>query len=380
MCNTTRRHIIKWFCLSVLLWISVSCSKNADVPDTDVSSEKMTLNVGLKLPTRATGNEYEAGETYENYIDIAAENYRIYFFDTDNKLIARFEPSGFIVSEGSDFRQYGLLGKVPAILADYKNFKIVVFANWPSGYDDTNLIPGTTTINDICTAEWAQYDCLKDDGLDPDAGKLMPFYGVHEYAGVTFTAGQATILEEPITLLRAMAKVEVILETDGELNLSFSELRINRYNAKGYCAPKDVFHQSGYDHNGSWTADYVHTLHLVNGMNDEEEKDFAFRFVRQWNEGEKIHTKWETYLPEYQNIDMGDAYSCIKAKFDDIQAESYTIFFAQYDGGQTDNSNDIRLNIERNNIYRFTVTVRNNRLVVNVQQWKYAYDNEYTFD
>lgn len=380
MCNTTRRHIIKWFCLSVLLWISVSCSKNTDVPDTDVSSEKMTLNVGLKLPTRATGNEYEAGETYENYIDIAAENYRIYFFDTDNKLIARFEPSGFIMSEGSDFRQYGLLGKVPAKLADYKNFKIVVFANWPSGYDDTNLIPGTTTINDICTAEWAQYDCLKDDGLDPDAGRLMPFYGVHEYTGVTFTAGQATILEEPITLLRAMAKVEVILETDGELNLSFSELRINRYNAKGYCAPKDVFHQSGYDHNGSWTADYVHTLHLVNGMNDEEEKDFAFRFVRQWNEGEKIHTKWETYLPEYQNIDMGDAYSCIKAKFDDIQAESYTIFFAQYDGGQTDNSNDTRLNIERNNIYRFTVTVRNNRLVVNVQQWKYAYDNEYTFD
>ncbi len=380
MCNTTRRHIIKWFCLSVLLWISVSCSKNTDVPDTDVSSEKMTLNVGLKLPTRATGNEYEVGETYENYIDIAAENYRIYFFDTDNKLIARFEPSGFIMSEGSDFRQYGLLGKVPAKLADYKNFKIVVFANWPSGYDDTNLIPGTTTINDICTAEWAQYDCLKDDGLDPDAGRLMPFYGVHEYTGVTFTAGQATILEEPITLLRAMAKVEVILETDGELNLSFSELRINRYNAKGYCAPKDVFHQSGYDHNGSWTADYVHTLHLVNGMNDEEEKDFAFRFVRQWNEGEKIHTKWETYLPEYQNIDMGDAYSCIKAKFDDIQAESYTIFFAQYDGGQTDNSNDIRLNIERNNIYRFTVTVRNNRLVVNVQQWKYAYDNEYTFD
>ena len=34
----------------------------------------------------------------------------------------------------------------------------------------------------------------------------------------------------------------------------------------------------------------------------------------------------------------------------------------------------------RNNLYRFTVTVRDNRLTVNVQEWQYAYDNEYTFD
>lgn len=44
------------------------------------------------------------------------------------------------------------------------------------------------------------------------------------------------------------------------------------------------------------------------------------------------------------------------------------------------NDNARRFDIARNNLYRFTVTVRDNRLTVNVQEWQYAYDNEYTFD
>lgn len=55
---------------------------------------------------------------------------------------------------------------------------------------------------------------------------------------------------------------------------------------------------------------------------------------------------------------------------------------SNYDeSGKTDsNDNAKRFNIARNNLYRFTITVRDSRLMVNVQEWKYAYDNEYTFD
>lgn len=402
MCNTTR-HIIKWLCLSALLCVSVSCSKEMDAPDTpDVpSGEEMTLHIGFKVPTRAAAERYEDGETDENYIDIAGGNYRIYFFDGNDKFIASFEPSGFIATEGSDYCHYSVLGKAPDALVEHSDFfKMVVLANWPSypeslnkdGGENLPLVEKETTIEEICTADWAQYDCLTDGkknptaiALDPFAAnpnerKLMPFYGVHEYKNITFTPGQATRLKKPVTLLRAMAKVEVILETDDDLDLSFSSVAISRYNERGYCAPEKVFTQDEYDHDGDPENDYVKELHLTNeGKNDEDEKELVCRSVRMWTDKDGTrHEKWEAYIPEYKNIDVGDTYSCIKVKLDDVQTEPYTIFFANYDGGQTDNSD--RLNIERNNIYRFIVTVHDSRFKVNVQEWKYAYDNEYTFD
>lgn len=378
------------FCL---LWTLASCSReaaeNPDVP----SGGEATLNIGFKIPTRAAAEGYEDGETDENYIDIAGGNYRIYFFDTNDKFIASFDPSGFITADGNDYRQYNVLGKAPDALVKHSSFKMVVLTNWPEYPEDnanTTLTAGRTTIANICDASWAQYDCLTDGNetnpasvaLDPDAGRLMPFYGVHAYSNVTFKPGVATILSEPVTLLRAMAKVEVILQTDDDSDLSFSSLKINRYNATGYCAPKDVFHQDSYDHNGSWADDYTQNLHLVGDQNDDKEKELSFRCVQQWDENRKRYEKWTAYLPEYRNTEAGDAYSSIKAKFNIQLADDdpYTIYFAEYDGGKTDNSDANRLNIERNNIYRFTVTVRDRRLVVNVQEWKYAYDNNYTFD
>lgn len=379
---------VSLFCV---LWAFSSCSHDADTPMSSPKGEK-ALSLNIKIPTRSVEDGYEEGETYENYTDIADGNFRIYFFGTDNTFIARLNHSDFITVVGNDYRQYNVLGKVPDALVRYSSFKMVVLANWPKYPEDdanTTLEAGVTTIADICNADWAQYDCLTDGktnptsvALNPDAGRLMPFYGVHEYSNVTFKPGEATILSDPVTLLRAMAKVEVILETDDYSDLSFSSLKINRYNATGYCAPKNVFHQDSYDHNGSWQDDYIRNLHLVGDQNDSEAKELSFRLVRRWDEGGKRYEKWTAYLPEYHNAEADDTYSSIKAKFNIQLADDapHTIYFARYDGGKTDNSDSKRLNIERNNIYRFTVTVRDRRLVVNVQEWKYAYDNNYTFD
>ena len=374
-----------------------SCSRDAE--DDDVpSTGEMTLGIGFKIPARTVTDGYEEGETYENYIDVANGNYRIYFFDTENKLIARFDPEAFIlVAEDDKYTEYSVLGEVPKALAEHSEFfKMVVLANWPQ-YDDANMNTEETTIADICNADWAQYDCLTDGKTNPSAialnpfaadlseRKLMPFYGVHEYSDVTFKPGLATILKDPVTLLRAMAKVEVILETDDYFDLSFSSLKINRYNAKGYCAPKDVFKQGDYDHDGDekWEQDYVHTLHLVGNANDAAEKELACRLVRRWDENGKRYEKWTAYLPEYRNIDAGDAYSSIKAKFDIQLADDtpHTIYFANYSGGKTDNSNGNRLNIERNNIYRFHVTCTgyNFKLLLTVSDWQGLYENNFEF-
>lgn len=386
-------HLITGTWMFCLLWTLASCSREA-AEDPDVSSGgEATLNIGFKIPTRAAAEGYEEGETDEKYIDIAGGNYRIYFFDTDNKFIAGFDPSGFISADGSDYRQYNVLGKAPDALVEHSTFKMVVLANWPKYPEDSDvnvtLKAGETTIAEICNADWAQYDCLTDGNetdpasvaLDPDADRLMPFYGVHEYNDVTFKPGVATILSEPVTLLRAMAKVEVILQTDDYFDLSFSSLKINRYNAKGYCAPKDVFHQDSYDHSGSWTDDYTRNLHLVGDQNDSEEKELSFRRVGQWDEGGTRYEKWTAYLPEYQNIGAGDAYSSIKAKFNIQLADDdpHTIYFARYDGGTTDNSDAKRLNIERNNIYRFTVSKKGYQMQLYVRNWEGYYENNFEY-
>lgn len=373
----------------------VSCSRDAE-DDSVPSAGEMTLGIGFKIPARAVADGYEEGDTYENYIDMENGNYRIYFFDAENKLIAPFEPEAFILmAEDDKYVEYSVLGEVPEALAEHSDFfKMVVLANWQQ-YGDANMTTGQTTIAEICNAAWAQYDCLTDGKTPPTAialnpfaenpseRKLMPFYGVHEYSDVTFKPGVATILDEPVTLLRAMAKVEVILETDDYFDLSFSSLKINRYNAKGYCAPKDVFKQSDYDHNGSYYDDYVQKLHLVGDANDTNEKELSFRKVNRWDEDGKRYEKWTAYLPEYQNIGADKAYSSIKAMFDIQLADDtpHTIYFANYSGGKADNSDGNRLNIERNNIYRFQVTCTgyNFKLLLTVSNWQGLYENNFEF-
>lgn len=394
-------HLVIGTYMFCFLWTLASCSHEAEDTEMQPNGE-MTLGLGFKVPSRTVtygsddsdGSYYEEGETYENYIDVANGNYRIYFFDTNNNLIARFEPYGFVATEGSNYTQYNVLGKAPKSLVKYNSFKMVVLANWPHYPEDSDINvtmqEGTTTIADICNAAWAQYDCPTDGktaptsvALNPDAKRLMPFYGVYTYSDITFRPGQATILSEPVTLLRAMAKVEVILETDDYFNLSFRSLKINRYNTKGHCAPENVFTQSDYDHNGDWTEDYAATLHLADGKNDDEEKELDCRRVRRWNEGKKLYEMWTAYLPEYQNIGAGNAYSSIKAMFDIQLADDtpHTIYFANYSGGKTDNKNDSRLNIKRNNIYRFHVKCigYDFKLKLTVSNWDGLYENYFEF-
>ena len=99
------KHIITGTLMLLALW-STSCSHETEV--FGISEKETALSIDFRLPTRSpeTGEGYEVGETYENYIDIENNNYRIYFFTFDNKLIARFEPDGFVVTEKSDYRDY----------------------------------------------------------------------------------------------------------------------------------------------------------------------------------------------------------------------------------------------------------------------------------
>lgn len=371
--NSVKDIFIKLILVFAILCSTVSCV--SDLVEPVITCDEMELSVGFRMPTRtSSGDLYEEGEIYENYIDIAEEDYRIYFFDTNNKFISRFHPNGFVATEGSNYREYNVTGTAPHALITKRNFKVVVIANWPTYLNESEMIIGTTTIEDLCNSVKSQFEQFTSFSLDTELS--IPFYGMREFTNIEFEPYEATILPDPITLLRAVSKVEVVLKSEPEHNLTLSSVQICRYNNKGYCAP-NADKRSEYDHDGIWGDDYAESLHLVNGKNDVddegniEDKKLPFLKVASWDEDGNRFEKWIAYLTEYQNIGADDGYCYIETKFNN-QLESdipHKIYFAEYTDGLTDNADANRLNVERNNLYRFNVIATPLQLLVSVDEW-----------
>ncbi len=382
---TTRTYIAAAALMALLLPPCLSCSDN-DVSTASVTTDggDGTVNVGLTLRAESEGdNEYELGSTYENYIDIAGGDYRIYFFENkaeggNDVLIAEFDPESVLPVEGSDYTEYTVQGQVEEELTAYTDFKVMILANW--GEDNyPTVIAGETTIDDVCQDSNGVYDAFVSseesedaygshrDALMPSASKLIPFFGLREFTGITWKENQITILPDVITLLRAMAKVEVIVkndEDDEENYIGFDKVLVRRYNSKGYCAPTGVYVRGDYDHDYTYSEDFTSKLHLVGGANDTDDKAIAFYKVqdRVWDADNNVCTQYETwraYVPEYDNITKAgtddDDYSYITVAYGNV---TDNIYFATYTSGKTDNDDaDNRKDIWRNYLYRYYVTI-----------------------
>lgn len=367
---------------AVALFAMTSCVYDEEPVDLPEPEAVSLLNIDLQLPGMRAGTDsethegYEAGEGYENYIDVANKNYAIYFFNKDNKYIARFDPLfGSMNGVDGEATQYQVVGKVPDEIKDLTEFKIVVLANWPNY---SGLTPGVTTINDLCVGQFTQFSWRA--GSMPDGkDSLIPFYGVHYYSGVTFGRGR-TELSEPVTLLRAVAKVEVVVDID---NVSLVSAGLKGFNTKGYCAPKNITHQDQYDHNGVWAEDYVQDPYIVNGLNDNEETNNAAQYdnicpMKLKYKRDAMHKEtWVAYVPEYRNLitqgNPKDKLSKIQLKLD-IGDKIHEVFFADYKDGVI--VPDSYFNICRNNLYRFTISLKNGGLAIQVK-WDNTYDNNF---
>lgn len=353
-------HILRSAAAALLLLAALAAASCIYDDGEEEPDDRTLLGVGFSLPmslSEAGGDDrYVSGEGYENYIDLGRDGYRIYFFDAENKYIARFVP--MFVSPVSGADRYEVLGRADE-LAGLSDFKIVVLANWPSYPDDSALTPGSTTIDDLCTAETALYDALPSFELNPAAGRTIPFFGIHRYTGLTIAKGTRTTLAEPVTLLRAMAKVELVVGTDG---ISLSEVRLHGYNKQGYCAPAGVYSQSDYDHSGDWGADYVQRLHLVGGEND---KDAASAVADLFRKSGAPRETWVAYVPEYSNTGASDYKSRLRFKLNIsgiVDDKVYSLYFADYEEGaviQPDGAAaappDGYFDLWRNNCYRYEI-------------------------
>lgn len=417
--KNVRHKIFRLLTLLALGWMGAACSSEklqeppAPWSPTD-GVPTLTVSLGVEGATKSSEDEdFEPGTGYENYLDIAGNDYRIYFFDANNKYLATFEPylkpsANVPIEDGISY--YNFMGKVPSNVGT--NFKLVVLANWSTypvevAKEDATegsfqLIKGETTIEYLTTHSATQFEALtspgENDWLGP--GRLIPFYGVRAYTltddndsyGVNKYIGAdgklkgdiyVDLTDDPLPMLRAMAKVEVILDN---AFASFSSVKMTRYNSYGYCAPykekeddKWYFDYNDYFLGYDWETAFFRGVHLVNGKNDNDSKELEFKKVSSRTEGEGNtileKEKWVAYVPEYKNIGVED-FTTIEVELkkpDNITEEEWakiegdkkkkTIYFATNGSKENNEKSDVRAtktvagryNIERNNIYRFTI-------------------------
>ena len=362
----------RWFLYIGACLLAFVCFACTDEMEADGSGKERSVKLQLQLSlpmdasartTRMTSG-FEAGSKYENYINFDdVHSYRIYFFSTDDKYIARFTPSKTVMAEATEYTLYSVEGEVPEdVLQRASNntmdFKIVVLANWEK-YEEPEA---RSALGTICNADWAQFEILNSFELGED--NLIPFYGVNEYEDVPVQYGGTITLEESIPLLRAMAKVEVVLNTE---EMSFSDVTLHGYNSKGYCAPM----------NGAYPQNGHIGLHLVGNKNEDNAIENTISFFQTQSDNEK--ETWIAYVPEYDNTSNEDNAAYIELRFD-IQTETdkkdFVIHFAD---DQTDIENT-SFDITRNHLYRFNVTIApKGNLAVEVNDWENVFNNEFYF-
>lgn len=364
----------------------------------------MSIKISLGASSRADESAapgFEVGEGLENYLDISNRNFRIYFFGKDDKFIDEFKP--FIFPSSSSVTTvngvqtvyyHEFRGEVPVDLP--KKFKIVTLFNWPNypqvkdaeGSEPFALVKGKTTISDLCRHSDSQFAALTGEGswLDVDSKRLIPFFGVREYdlkkylndgditsddkikdgVYIDLSTPKDGSTATPIPILRAMAKVEVILKNPFA---SFSDVQIDKFNPKGFCAPESATSHLDYDHNYNHDQDFIQSLHLPDGKNNPSETvSLSLTKVADTdisNLDEPVYEKWIAYIPEYSNK-SDESYCSIIVTLnrpDYISVEDWsvlendgrvskTIYFSP--NGRLDK--DKALDIWRNNIYRFTIT------------------------
>lgn len=415
-----RRDILTPLSLLLLGWSASSCTTEEfkDQINSGDGVPTLGISIGVSGPTRAaTDGTFEPGSDLENHLDIKGNDYRIYFFSEENKYIATFNPD--IKAQSSETPEtvngvntyyYSFEGKVPAGVGT--NFKLVVFANWGKYPEEAankadgeyKLVKDVTTITELVTHTDAQFNHLSSPGegewLDEDQHRLIPFYGVRHYDISNFedvknnikdghligdVRVNLTTNELALPLIRAMARVEIILNNK---HASFSSVKMTKVNDKGFNSPYKKgdnweFDYTDYFHDYTWGDDFVRGVHLVEGENDKDQKELEFKKVSSRTETPE---KWVAYVPEYKNIGVGDGYTAIEVTLANPDSESEgwasptkTIYFAT-DGTAANNENDVeatktdpgRYDIERNNIYRFTIDDMNANMECQLDVQPYA--------
>ncbi len=344
-------------------------------PDTPV-------RVGFTISARAEagdghGFEQGTGAEYALYKDLL----HFYLFDNaekagDSKFIAEFEPTsvspvgtetGGGTASGADGGTTGGIdaswyveGELTADVAKKcaGGFRFVVLANVETGLavpDGGELY--LSAVNGVRT--WPKMHApsgfVSDDEL---LTARLPMYGCRRYPAAAFRPEVSTDLGE-INLLRAVAKIEVVWNSERKLNNLHAAFPTG--NESYYLAPRDPGRTIAHAASGEWL-----NACTTDRANAEKKRHFA-RIEGAVNAEGKPIELYRCYLPEYALPGTeADARSfglvlhyaksgSGEAAPDEESNAAPNIFFADYSAATRPTRSEFSL--VRNHIYRFTVSV-----------------------
>ena len=361
--------------------LTTSCSQDEVLEEVVESrSEKLqvyfTLNLGENsMNSRATWEGYDNDETNpEGEIGTDLENLVddiqvLLFTNDDNTFLGEVSITAFYPTEG-DSHLYKFYGELPTLPTGksimnankYLNCKIMVLANCSV---DPSDITGTTTINTLLEAATFNFN---------GNPSLIPMWGVLEV-----TPDDKVLMHEngfpnplpDIYLLRAMAKVEVIMK---DTEHAITSIAVENYNTTGYCVP------TGYG-TATDTRNLVRNdvFRATSNINSGASSFIANESVV--TENDKIYKCYTIYVPEYKNMEGTSAVanpSRIAIQVDGKTDKTYYIYYGTA-GKETE------WNIVRNHIYRYTITAVNTAVDVHltleymVMDWTNVANPDLTF-
>ena len=347
--------------------LAASCSQDADAPtQTDSRAEKLqvyfTLDLGEEgMSSRTTWENYDNNNTSPAQKGTDAENtvndiQVLLFSNTDNAFLGEVSITAFYPTEG-DSHLYKFYGELPTLptgtsIMDtdkFLNCKLMVLANCSV---DPSQITGTATIHNLLQAATFNFDATPDAIPMWGVLKVAPVTGSDDTkSGVKMREGGFPNPLPDIYLLRAMAKVEVIMkDSDHEI----TSIAVNRYNNTGHCIP--TYYNAVTD-----TRLLVRSeaFNATSSVNTSSVSFFANESTTSG--GYKCYT---IYVPEYDNIGTGATPSSIDIQLDNNTNKTYRVFYGA-NGKTTD------YNIVRNHIYRFNIEDVNDGFNISlaVQPW-----------
>lgn len=311
--------------------------------DGSTAQVAFTLKLDKAQPaTRTTwGDDYDsqAGEGYENRID----QLQVVLYSTDDNNAAYhlhnlWQETSATQEGGQD--TYTFVGSIDTNEADSPRagtYKIMVFANCADIADDTDLGTLAYTYTYTGTAD----------------APAIPMWGVTT-ATLDLVPGERQTLDNGIDLLRAVAKVEVLLQDNTDTQgFSLTGVTISTANTQGYCLP------AGYA-----------AVDETKKLDREEGSPSSFHPIQSSATASNLpftsngNGTYTLYLPEYDNGTNAATLSVTVAD-EDNQPETYTLEFKNYTNGQPTGE---AYNIVRNHLYRYTITkIDNGQLTVQHQ-------------
>lgn len=334
-------------CVLHILYIGIatlmlaSCTQDELLPMPDANKMQVVFTLALgdsSSRSRATSsweqNEGGTDSTIGNEIDneIGLNQLQVVLYKNDGSFLGKVANLQYYQTEQANVYQF--VGNLSINTQQQLDCKIMVFAN----LDEYNVISEDTDLAQLSF---------------PYDSRYIPMWGVSSI-NVTVKPGERTTLQEPIYLLRAMAKVEVALDEAliNEGKYSLDKVALDQYNTRGFSLPR------GYETAITTKSLDIEEVFRLNPSN-EAKKELLFNA----NENK---TSYSIYIPEYDNTSKGAVPSQMSLI---VNGKEYKLDFKDYAAGRP-------FDIIRNHYYKFNIiSVEDGNLTLELKYEVLSWEN-----